>query len=80
MKLVSTLLVATLAAGAVAAQAPAPPPVDSLHRPFDEILDPRLRGRGGHRRSRGAAEVMPAETALTAGEIMDADDPAAAER
>jgi peptide/nickel transport system permease protein len=47
---------------------------------FDEILDPRLRGRGGRRRTHGAAEVMPAEAALTAGEIMDAGDAESGER
>lgn len=43
MKFVSTLLVITLAMGVVAAQEPAPPAVDPLHKPYDEILDLYVR-------------------------------------
>lgn len=43
MKFVSTLLVITLAMGVVAAQEPAPPVVDPLHKPYDEILDLYVR-------------------------------------
>lgn len=43
MKLVSTLLVITLAMGMVAAQEPAPPVVDPLHKSYDEILDLYVR-------------------------------------
>ena len=43
MKVVATLLVLAVAFGAGSAQEPAPPAVDPLHRPFDEILDIYVR-------------------------------------
>lgn len=43
MKVVAAFLALILACGVVGAQQPAPPPVDPLHRPFDEILDIYVR-------------------------------------
>ena len=43
MKVVATFLVLLLAFAAIRAQEPAPPVVDPLHRPFDEILDIYVR-------------------------------------
>ena len=43
MKALATILVCALSFGAATAQAPPPPVVDALHRPFDEILDLYVR-------------------------------------
>jgi hypothetical protein len=43
MRVVATFLVLLFACGAIRAQDPAPPVVDSLHKPFDEILDIYVR-------------------------------------
>ena len=43
MKVVATLLVLLFACGAIRAQDSAPPVVDPLHKPFDEILDIYVR-------------------------------------
>lgn len=43
MKVVATFLVLLFACGAIRAQDPAPPVVDLLHKPFDEILDIYVR-------------------------------------
>ena len=43
MKVAATLLVLLFACSAIRAQDPAPPVVDPLHQPFDEILDIYVR-------------------------------------
>lgn len=43
MRVVATFLVLLLAFGTLSAQEPAPPAVDPLHRPFEEILDIYVR-------------------------------------